>query len=201
MLGVLSFGSPDVEVKGQYRAREEMVKQTIQIFARVKPTARKQQQGVRVRAVRAPARRGLPGLQRGGTRGVWARGRGSNAAGKLAKCVCEAPKPPALCRQGRGQTDAQARPPSTAPRAQTFPALSHIHAPGHTHSRRGRCMHVCLYTHITAPPLRTLIAPFLQTATQLFTNIYILSNLCFAHSGETCKPKMRVPTTCLRCCR
>ena len=53
------------------------MKQTIQIFARVKPTVRKQQQGVRVGAARAPARRGLSGRGRGGTRGSPARVRGS----------------------------------------------------------------------------------------------------------------------------
>lgn len=75
--GNQKFGEP-----GPERSRvspgpeEEMVKQTIQIFARVKPTVRKQPQGVWVGAARLPAAAGLPGQGRGGMHRTWAKGRG-----------------------------------------------------------------------------------------------------------------------------
>lgn len=98
------------------------MKQTIQIFARVKPTVRKQQQGVRVGAARAPARRGLPDRGRGGTRGAWA---GVSGSAPGAGCGPElstlghgaraASQTPAHCGQGRGQTDTQYTPTQPSP--------------------------------------------------------------------------------------
>lgn len=79
------------------------MKQTIQIFARVKPTVRKQPQGVRVGAARVPGPRGRPG--RGEGLGV---GRSQGASWNPAHSVRGAQL------SGRGQTDTRALPPSTA---------------------------------------------------------------------------------------
>ena len=135
-----------------------MVKQTIQIFARVKPTVRKQQQGVRVGAARAPARRGLSGRGRGGTRGSPARVRGSapgaDAARRPAHSVLALEQPTDANTLLSGGADRQALSPFPSDADLRAPINLHgttyLCTPGHTCSRSCRPVHAHVHLRVCA---------------------------------------------------
>ena len=165
-----------------------MVKQTIQIFARVKPTVRKQQQGVRVGAARAPARRGLSGRGRGGTRGSPARVRGSAPGagyGQASSTLCSGTRTAHgrqhIAVRGRGQTPpVHFHPTQTCgPRLTCTepPVYSGTHVFMQLQTRARTCTSACMRDHRLASAVRPYCTFLENSYSGLPTQVH--SNFCF----------------------
>lgn len=169
------------------------MKQTIQIFARVKPTVRKQQQGVR--AARVAARRGLPG-------------RGGTAHGALGWDGGLTLVPHTLLRRPGRHADPSA--PLSGTRADTQASLvrqeyrpgrgrcaqTPTRAPGHACSRveDGACVRLCAHPG-SAPQHGALIPLFCGAVTPLCTLCtQMRPKVCFS-SGQNVSARYASPYT------